>query len=142
MGKIRICFLFLFFISIQRIDSILTLRRFNIAISNNLGGNKKLMFNCRSKDGSTAVEFLPVNDVYSTHFVIYPKTLIWCNMWKGPDYVPQAKFDAFVGSKSFIDSVCGGMKPNTCFWQAQDSGIWVRNNTSGAFKFMYDWDTL
>lgn len=77
-----ICFIFLSLFSIQKIDSILTFRHFNIGILNHLGGNKKLMFNCREKGGSTAVEFLPFNTSFTIKFVVYPKTLIWCNLWK------------------------------------------------------------
>ncbi|CAH8269980.1 unnamed protein product [Arabidopsis lyrata] len=143
MGKILICFLFLFSISIQKIDSILTFRHYNIEISNHLASNKLLMINCRSgKDKGTKVEFLPVNDVWTIKFTVYPRTLIWCNLWMGPNYVHHVRFNAFLGKESFIHDICGGRKPNVCFWQAQEDGIYVRNNAAGTFKLMYKWDTI
>ena len=82
MEKILICFLFIFFISIQQIDSLLIFRHFNIQISNQLGGNKQLMINCRSgKQQATKVDFLPFNTVWTLKFTVFPKTLIWCNVW-------------------------------------------------------------
>ncbi|KAL1225297.1 hypothetical protein V5N11_003841 [Cardamine amara subsp. amara] len=141
MEKILICVFFFFLISIQEIDSILVFRHFNIEILNHLGGNKRLMFNCRENGGSTAVEFLSFNASQKIYFRVYPQTLIWCNLWKGPDFVHRTKFDAFVAHEGFIRNVCGGRKPNVCLWEAEDSGIWVRNNKDGVFNFMYRWDT-
>ncbi|XP_010437265.1 PREDICTED: uncharacterized protein LOC104721054 [Camelina sativa] len=143
MGKILTCLLFLIFISIQKIDSILIFRKFNIEISNHLAGNKILMINCRyGKSQATRVVFLSSNTEWKLKFTVYPKTLIWCNLWKGPDYVQHVKFNAFIGKESFIHNICGGRKPNICFWKAQEDGIYVRKNAAGTFKFMYKWDRV
>ncbi|XP_010481211.1 PREDICTED: uncharacterized protein LOC104760060 [Camelina sativa] len=142
MGKILICFFFLFFFSIQKIDSILVFRRFNISIWNRLSGDKKLMVICRQGKGkATDIVFLPFNVQWTIYFTVYPRTLIWCNIWKGPDYVQHAHFNAFIGKESFIHDVCGGRKPNVCLWQAQEDGVYVRNNAVGTFKLMFKWDT-
>ncbi|CAH8272895.1 unnamed protein product [Arabidopsis lyrata] len=133
------CLLFAF--SIQRTDSILAFRRFNIEISNHLEGNKQLMVQCRSGVNSTQVVFLAFSGVFKFPIILDFKTLIWCNLWKGPDFKQHVSFDAFVGKESFIHDVCGSMKPNVCFWQAQDDGIWVRNNPTGDLKLMYKWNT-
>ncbi|KAL0682359.1 hypothetical protein Bca4012_049206 [Brassica carinata] len=139
MEKILICFLF-FFVSIQKIDSILFFRRFNVEVSNKLEGNKILEVTCSEKGTSTRVQFLDFNSSFLVKFRIYPKTLIWCNLWKGPNYVHHVKFNAFVGNEKFIHDVCGSRKPDVCFWQAREDGVYVRNNPTGAFKFMYKWD--
>ncbi|KAG7615536.1 putative plant self-incompatibility S1 [Arabidopsis thaliana] len=130
----------LFAFLIQRTDSILTFRRFNIEISNQLGGNNKLMVQCRSGQESTRVVFLAFSDVFKAPLRIGFKTLIWCTLWKGPDFKHHVSFDAFVGKESFIHDVCGSMKPNICFWQVQDDGVWARNNPTGALKLMYKWN--
>ncbi|KAG7557375.1 Plant self-incompatibility S1 [Arabidopsis suecica] len=96
---------------------------------------------CRSGVNSTQVVFLAFSGVFKFPIILDFKTLIWCNLWKGPDFKQHVSFDAFVGKESFIHDVCGGMKPNVCFWQAQDDGIWVRNNPTGALKLMYKWNT-
>ncbi|KAL9842245.1 putative plant self-incompatibility S1 [Arabidopsis thaliana] len=140
MGNFLICFFFLFFISIQNIESILILRTYNIDISNHLAGNKKLMIICRSGDQASPLKFLPFNVIWRIKFTIYPKTLIWCHVWKGPNYVHHVKFNAFIAKESFIHDVCGGRKPNACFWQPRESGIWARNNSAGTLKFTYKWD--
>ncbi|XP_010418171.1 PREDICTED: uncharacterized protein LOC104703796 [Camelina sativa] len=142
MEKVLICFIFLFFISIQKTNSLLIFRNFNIEISNHLANNNKLMVNCRSgTDKSTKVTFLPSNTEWIIKFKVFPRTLIWRNLWKGPNYEQHATFNAFIGKESFIHNICGGRKPNVCFWQAQKDGIYVRNNAAGTFKFMYKWDT-
>jgi len=82
MGKFLICFFFLFFISIQNIESIIILRTYYIDISNHLAGNKKLMIICRSGDQASPLKFLPFNVIWRIKFTIYPKTLIWCHVWK------------------------------------------------------------
>ncbi|EOA15415.1 hypothetical protein CARUB_v10007577mg [Capsella rubella] len=142
MGKILICFLFLFFLSIQKIDSVLLFRHFNIQFSNHLPDNKKLMFECRSgNDAASKVVFISSDTTFTFKFRVYLKTLIWCNLWKGPNYEQHVKLNAFIAKESFIHDICGGRKPNVCFWQAQEDGIYVRNNAAGTFKFMYKWDT-
>ncbi|EOA22339.1 hypothetical protein CARUB_v10002956mg [Capsella rubella] len=142
MGKVLICFLLLFFISIHKIDSILTFRHYNIQISNQIAGNKKLMINCRAAGFmATEVKFLPFNTVWLISFTVFPRTLIWCDLWKGNDYVQYATFDAFIAKESFLHDVCGGRKPNVCYWQAREDGIYVRNNAVGTLKFMYKWET-
>ncbi|EOA22525.1 hypothetical protein CARUB_v10003179mg [Capsella rubella] len=139
MGKILVCFFFLFFISIQKINSILIFRNYNIEVLNHLGGKKELKINCVSGNRETKIDFLPSNVKMSLKLTVFPKTLIWCNLWKGPDFVQYAKIDAFIGKERFIHDVCGGRKPNVCFWRAQEDGIYVRNNAAGTFKFMYKW---
>ncbi|CAN8257214.1 unnamed protein product [Cochlearia groenlandica] len=142
MGKLLINVL-LILISIQIIECVIIFRRFNIEITNKLGGNKRLMVQCRSGDNETTqLWFFHFNDRVRIHLTIFPKTLIWCNLWKGPDYVHHVRFNAFVASESFIHDVCGSMKPNVCFWKVQDDGIWARHNPTGALKLMYEWDTL
>ncbi|XP_019085669.1 PREDICTED: uncharacterized protein LOC109126506 [Camelina sativa] len=142
MEKVLFCFIFLFFISTQKINSLLIFRKFNIKISNHLASNNKLMFNCGSGEGFKALFiFLPSNQEWNKRITVFPKTLIWCDLWKGPIYMEHAMFNVFLGKQSFIHNVCGGRKPNECFWQAQEDGIYVRNNSAGTFKFMYKWDT-
>ncbi|KAF2598770.1 hypothetical protein F2Q68_00008253 [Brassica cretica] len=118
--------------------------RFNVEISNGLEGNKILQVTCSEKGVSTGVQFLDFNSSFLVKFRIYPKTLIWCNLWKsfvqGPNCVHHVKFNAFVGNEKFIHDVCGSRKPDVCFWQAREDGVYVRNNLTGAFKFMYKWD--
>ncbi|KAL0842615.1 hypothetical protein Bca101_015860 [Brassica carinata] len=138
MRKSLVSFL-VFFISIHKIDSILLFRHFNIDIQNKLGANQKLMVHCRDKDAFTEVEFLPFKTVLEVKFIIYPKTLIWCNLWKGPDYVHHIRFTAFIGTENFIHDFCGSMKPDVCFWQVQDDGVWLRHNPTGTLRFMYKW---
>lgn len=65
------------------------------------------------------------------NYIVFPQ---------GPDYVQHVVFNAFVGNERFINGVCGSRKPNACVWQAQDDGVYVRNNPTGEFKFMYKWD--
>lgn len=59
---------------------------------------------------------------------------------EGLNYVHHVVFNAFVGNERFINDVCGSRMPNVCLWQAQDNGVYVRNNPTGVFKFMYKWD--
>ncbi|ESQ50142.1 hypothetical protein EUTSA_v10002237mg [Eutrema salsugineum] len=139
MGKTLVCFLF-FFISIQMIDSIILFRHFNIEIYNDLGGKQKLMVHCKDKEGSTEVVFLRSHIRLRVRIIIFPRTLIWCNLWKGPNYEQHMRFTAFVETESFIHDVCGSRKPNVCFWQVQDDGVWARHNPTGALKLMYKWD--
>ncbi|KAL0875093.1 hypothetical protein Bca101_024798 [Brassica carinata] len=47
---------------------------------------------------------------------------------EGPNYVHHVKFNGFVGNKKFIHDVCGSRKPDVCFCQAREDGVYVRNN--------------
>ncbi|CAF1696305.1 S-protein homolog 21-like [Brassica napus] len=135
----NLVFFLIVFISIHRIDSILLFRHFNIDIQNKLAANQTLMVYCRDKNTLSEVGFLRFKTVLEVKFIIYPKTLIWCNLWKGPDYVHHIRFTAFIGTEDFIHDLCGGMKPNVCFWQVQDDGVWLRHNPSGTLTLMHEW---
>lgn len=56
---------------------------------------------------------------------------------QGPDYVHHIRFTAFI--ENFIHDFCGSMKPDVCFWQVQDDGVWLRHNPTGILKLMYEW---
>ncbi|WZZ37716.1 hypothetical protein YC2023_033975 [Brassica napus] len=107
----NLVFFLIVFISIHRIDSILLFRHFNIDIQNKLAANQTLMVYCRDKNTLSEVGFLRFKTVLEVKFIIYPKTLIWCNLWK----------------------------PNVCFWQVQDDGVWLRHNPSGTLTLMHEW---
>lgn len=81
-----------------------------------------------------------VSTIFSSFISIFK--LLMCIYFQGPNYVHHVRFNAFLGKESFIHDICGGRKPNVCFWQAQEDGIYVRNNAAGTFKLMYKWDTI
>ncbi|CAN8316694.1 unnamed protein product [Cochlearia groenlandica] len=142
MGKLLICFFIVFVVSIQSIDSLLIFRTFNAEITNFLSGNQKLKVHCKSGSESTPDYFLDSNAslTFKVKAAVLPNTLVWCNLWKGPNYVQHQEFYAFMGKESFIKDTCGGRKPDVCFWVALDDGIYVRDNAKGTLTLIYFWD--
>ncbi|XP_019089493.1 PREDICTED: uncharacterized protein LOC109128144 [Camelina sativa] len=132
-------FLVLVFISVDSINSTRSIlfRKFNVEIVNQLQFHKKLKVHCRCKNYYFPITYLNIGESFKFKFIIYPKTLYWCNLWQGPNYKHHVVFDAFRANCYFIDHTCSGIDPNVCRWTAKEQGVYV-HDTLGEF-FMYGW---
>ncbi|GAV63843.1 Self-incomp_S1 domain-containing protein [Cephalotus follicularis] len=109
-------------------------KRYHVSIGNYLPGT--LDVHCKSRDDDLGLHSLRhFGDTYEFGFHInyFGTTLFFCNLWWNGLHVV---FDAFVSYDKFINKECG---EHTCYWEAEDDGIYLHNYIKNKVVLKYKW---
>ncbi|KAJ4850196.1 hypothetical protein Tsubulata_027131 [Turnera subulata] len=113
-----------------------TKTKFTVHVVDGLSSNAQpLLLHCWSRDQDLGNHTLYIGGDFFFHFrqrFFPPPTRFQCDMNWGPKHLQVTVFD-----KDRVKDDC--CKTGTCFWRAQDDGIYYSNSNSSYFK-VYAWE--
>ncbi|QDP16900.1 SPH1 [Turnera subulata] len=93
------------------------------------------LLHCWSSNDDLGHHSLYIGGDFNFHFglrIIPPSTRFWCDMNRGPKYIPQVS----VFEEDEVLHLCSHTQQ--CYWRGQDNGLYFCNDNSSYFK-LYDW---
>ncbi|KAF5731439.1 hypothetical protein HS088_TW18G00116 [Tripterygium wilfordii] len=109
--------------------------KMHVDIVNGFQGNL-LQIHCQSKDDDLGDQELVPGQVYGWGFRInfLATTLYYCTFWWKNGHHEN---DVFWSEQKHLRGCCGSAN---CVWKASEDGIYLYNDGTKTFEFMYAWD--